>query len=189
MGSDSFDISDEAVWNAWVSFRRGKKISREIMEFEVRLLDNLVDLKKDVVSGAYEHGHYRHIEIYEKKRRDLAVAPVRDRIVHRLLYKLLVEKFDKTFLYDVWSCRAGKGLIGCVNRTKDLFVRHRAGYFWRADVVKFFDHVQHSTLLHLLDRKIVDPIVRNLLGKVIASYAIENCKGGGRYESTRYTNW
>lgn len=49
----------------------------------------------------YEHGVYGYKIVNEKKRRDIAVAGVRDRIVHRLLYDYLVAICDKNFDYDV----------------------------------------------------------------------------------------
>jgi retron-type reverse transcriptase len=166
----------DGLWNAWHNFRRGKKFSYEIAAFEFRLLDNLFALHQDIVTRSYRHGSYRHIEIAEKKRRDLAVATIRDRVVHRLLYDYLVHVFDRRFMFDVWSCRKEKGLIGCITRTQELFRKHSDGFFWRSDVVKFFDHVRHDVLTQALERCIENSDARWLLHKVIASYQSEKSK-------------
>lgn len=140
------------------------------MEFEHNLESELADLHKTIAGGTYFHGGYRHMIVNENKRRDIAVAGVRDRVVHRLLYDYLVPIYDKGFDYDVWSCRAGKGLTAAVDRTQQLLQKYPSASIWRGDVVKFFDHVDHDVLRVLLERKIDDKQALNLLNKVIDSY-------------------
>jgi retron-type reverse transcriptase len=100
----------------------------------------------------------------------IAVASIKDRFVHRFLYDDLVERYDKTFLYDVWSCREGKGLKGAIERAQEFLRKHRGGYFWRADIRKFFDSVDQDVLLSILKKNVHDPITMRLLRKVIESY-------------------
>lgn len=52
------------------------------------------------------------------------MASVRDRIVHRLVYDFLVGIYDETFIYDAWSCRKGKGLLGAIERTQEFLMRY-----------------------------------------------------------------
>lgn len=122
---------------------------------------------------SYRHGGYQKIVLQEKKRRDLAVAAVCDRVVHRLLYDHLVAVYDKNFDPDVWSCRVGKGLYACVGRTQHLLGRHLDSYVWRADITKFFDSVDHVRMMACLTRKLSssDPAVW-LCAEVIRSYHI-----------------
>ena len=117
-----------------------------IDEFAYQLEANLIDLSREIETGAYRHGGYKRIVLKEKKRRDLAVADVRDRVVHRLLYDYLVGVFDKSFDPDIWSCRKGKGLHNCLVRVQKLLKIHPRSYVWRADIVKFFDSVDQETL-------------------------------------------
>lgn len=181
MESGSCDISMNGIWQAWQGFRRGKKISYEIIIFESHLLDNLFDLQRDLITGKYVHEGYRHVQITEKKRRDLAIASIRDRVVHRLLYDFLVLNFDKQLIFDVWSCRKGKGLIVCIERTKKLLYKDQNGFFWRCDIEKFFDHVRHDVLILSVFRRITDSNARWLLKEVIDSYQSEKIAGGGCY--------
>jgi retron-type reverse transcriptase len=162
-----------AVYCAWQRFRKGKKPSRAIDEFAYRIEDNLLQLSIDLTHRTYQHGGYEEVIIQEKKRRDLAVATVRDRVVHRLLYDHLVEAYDKSFDPDVWSCRTGKGLHKCLDRTRHLLRQHPHTYIWRADITKFFDSVDHRVMLNCLKRKLddYDPAIW-LCSEVIASYQI-----------------
>jgi retron-type reverse transcriptase len=145
-----------AAYDAWLGFRKGKKPTRSIDTFAYHLEENIARLSRELKDRSYKHGSYQKVVLQEKKRRDLAVAGVRDRVVHRLLYDYLLVIFDKTFDPDVWSCRQGKGLHKCLARTQKLLAQHSGSYIWRADITKFFDNVAHSTLLNCLDRKIGD---------------------------------
>ena len=153
-----------------MAFRRGKQPSRDIRAFELDLEYNLLKLCADLSTGQYEHGGYHHRIVNEKKRRDIAVASVRDRVVHRLLYDYLVPLVDPRLDYDVWSCRQNKGLHKALERTHHLIYSYSHGWMWRADIAKFFDHVSHNTLTTCLLRFTSDETVQKLLDKVINSY-------------------
>ncbi len=165
----------QAVYDAWQAFRQGKKPSRAIDEFAYNLERNLAVLMQDLTDKTYRHGGYQKVVLQEKKRRDLAVAEVRNRIAHRLLYDYLVDVCDKTFDPDVWSCRVGKGLHRCIARTQQLLRRHPHSYIWRADITKFFDSVNHQRMMTCLTRKLgTDNPATWLCGEIIKSYHLNN---------------
>ena len=190
------DTSFSAFYRAWLDFSKGKSSSLAIDEFEYQLDSNLQELVSEISAGIYRHGKYKKITIHEKKRRDLAVATVRDRVVHRLLYDYLVVIYDKSFDPDVWSCRQGKGLHKCLSRTQKLLNKLGESYVWRADITKFFDSVDHYKLLECLKRKIGDnKSVMYLLSEIINSYNSElrATRKASSYElratSYGYTHW
>lgn len=151
-------------------FRRGKKATREIDEFSYYLETNLFSLYHDLNAGSYQHGGYRMFIVTDNKRRQIAVASVRDRVVHRLLYEYLVKIYDKTFIYDVWSCRKVKGVLRAIQRAQDFLNKFNKDYAWRADLTKFFDSVDQVVLLDILDLKIKETKPSCLLKQVINSY-------------------
>ena len=138
--------------------------------FQYYLEENLYQLFVDINSGKYRHGGYAKFIINENKRREISVANIRDRIVHRLLYSYLTEIYDKTFIFDVWSCRRSKGLIGAIERTQKFLGQYPRSFVWRSDIKKFFDNVDHKTILKIATLKISDQIVISLLTEVINSY-------------------
>lgn len=157
---------------SWRLFRQGKIASRETIEFEYFLEDNLGWLQADLASGSYRHGGYRQFEVTDNKRRIIKVAAIRDRVVHRLIYEYLKPIFDQTFIYDAWSCRKGKGLIGAIKRTQEFLRQKPAGFVWRSDVKKFFDNVDREILFGLIARKIVDYKAIGIIKEIIFSEAI-----------------
>lgn len=166
----SYQLSTDyaTLYQSWKRFKKGKRPSIAIDEFAYNLEANLTQLSLELSTGSYQHGGYQPVVLYEKKRRDLAVATVRDRVVHRLLYDYLVAIYDKGFDPDIWSCRKGKGLHACLGRTQQLLQRYSSGYVWRADITKFYDNVNHSTLQDCLRKKISqDSNALCILDKVI----------------------
>ena len=127
-----------------------------------------MSLHRDLNLGHYRHGGYRAFEVTDNKRRLIRVAGIRDRVVHRLIYEELKFIFDGLFIYDVWSCRAGKGLIGAVNRAQELR-KNKNGWVWRCDIRKFFDSIDKVVLLEAITRKVNDANVLVIIKEIIFS--------------------
>lgn len=124
MGSDCIDLSLKNIWKTWFVFKKGKNWSAELHNFKFHLEQNLFELFRDLNNGTYRHGGYRKFVVCDNKRREISVASVRDRFVHRLIYDFLVKIYDRTFIYDAWSCRQGKGLLGVIERTQKFMERY-----------------------------------------------------------------
>ena len=171
MGNSSdIDISIAALYEAWRLFRRGKRAGRHIVEFEYNLEKELMCLAYEIAQGAYRHSSYEKFVVNDNKRRLIAVAAVRDRVVHRLLYEYLVQRYDKMFVYDAWSCRPRKGIDGAISRVQQHMRAYRDGWLWRSDIRKFFDHVDHEVLLELISRRVTGSRAIWLMRTVVESY-------------------
>lgn len=164
------DLSLENIWQSWFAFRKGKRATRELHAFQYELERNLRELHEDFNSGAYRHGGYTRFTVCDNKRRQIAVAGIRDRVVHRLIYDYLVPIYDETFIYDAWSCRKEKGLLACIERTQKFLTAHPQSYVWRADIRKFFDSVDHAKLLQILARRVCNPKALWLMREVVGSF-------------------
>lgn len=144
MESD-INISIANIWKSWQAFASGKRTSNELLNYKSNLERNLLNLCHQLQDQTYKHGGYRNFVVHDPKRREIAVADIQDRVVHRLLYEYLVGKWDKSFCYDAWSCRRGKGLLGAINRAQSHMHEYQHGWVWRSDITKFFDSVNHAT--------------------------------------------
>lgn len=103
MGNESIDIGLENIWRSWFEFRKGKRQTFEFHRFQYALEKNLFRLFHDLNSGLYRHSGYKKFVVNDNKRREISVATIRDRVVHRLIYDHLNELYDETFIHDVWS--------------------------------------------------------------------------------------
>ena len=114
-------ISVENLLSAWKEFVRGKRKKKDVQEFQYRLMDNILELHRELKDGTYRHGGYKAFKISDPKPRDIHKASVRDRLLHHALYRQLYPFFDRTFIPDSYSCRLRKGTHRAMNR----FVRLR----------------------------------------------------------------
>jgi len=178
MDRDCIDLGLKNIWQSWLNYRKGKKFSRKLLQFQYNLESEILRLHTDLNTGKYKHGSYRKFVICDNKRREISVAPIRDRIVHRLFYDYLVQIYDKTFIYDAWSCRKGKGLTGAINRTQQFLKSFPQLYIWQADIEKFFDNVDQEILQNLLKRRIKDSGTIRLVTEVISSFSRKNPNTG-----------
>lgn len=170
IGSESIDIGLKNIWRSWFAFRKCKRRTFELESFEYHLEKNLHALFEDLNTGVYCHGGYRKFIVRDNKRREISVANIRDRIVHRLVYDYLVPIYDKTFIYDAWSCRKNKGLLGAIERTQFFLRRFARSFVWKGDVKKFFDNVDHAILLKIILRTIKDKKALELISKIIQGF-------------------
>ena len=169
-GSDSINLGLGNIWRSWFAFRRGKRATPDLDVFQYCLEVNLSKLHRDLNSGAYRHGGYRKFVVHDNKRREISVARIRDRVVHRLIYDYLVPIYDKTFIFDAWSCRKGKGLLGAIERAQGFLEKSPQAYVWRADIKRFFDSVDQGVLLGAVFRKVRCPQARWLIREVVGSF-------------------
>lgn len=171
IGSESIDVSLENIWKSWFLYRRGKKLSRELLQFQYHLEENLRGLFEDLRQGAYQHGGYRSFIVADNKKREISVAGIRDRVVHRLVYDYLNFYFDKHFIYDAWSCRIGKGLTAAIERAQQFLTSFPKSFVWRGDVRKFFDSVDHRALMRIVSRRIKNAKSLALIEKIMVSFS------------------
>ena len=171
------------LFQAWNEFRKGKMKKHDVQLFERHLEDNLFELYHLLKTKTYRHGSYKEFYVNDPKRRHIHKATVRDRIAHHLLYKYLYELFDKTFIYDSYSCRLDKGTHRGVKRLA-FYVRKISKNYTdscfalKLDIKKFFANVDHEILLKLLKMRVVDQNIIWLLKQVIVSFnSEENDKG------------
>ncbi len=177
-------ISIENLFQAWKEFRKGKRKRPDVQKFERYLEDNLFSLHQALSNKTYCHGGYHSFYVQDPKQRHIHKASVRDRIVHHLLYQFLYEAFDKSFIFDSYSCRLGKGTHKAVLRLENFARTVSKNYSkscWalKGDIKKFFASIDHQVLLDLLKKRIKDADVVWLLSQVIDSFYSEFGKGKG----------
>ncbi|MBU2595839.1 hypothetical protein KJ713_03355 [Patescibacteria group bacterium] len=111
----------------------------------------------------------------DPKRRHIHKASVRDRIIHHAIYRILYPVFDKSFIYDSYSCRTKKGTHKAINRLEKFTRIVNQNYTkpclaLKCDIKKFFASVDHQILLSLIKRKVKNRDVLWLIKKIIQSF-------------------
>jgi len=168
-------VSIENLLLAWKEFIRGKRKKTDVQIFELALMDNILELHRDLVSFDYKHGGYYAFNISDPKPRNIHKASVRDRLLHHAIYRILYPFFDHKFIADSYSCRMGKGTHKALNRFRKFGYKvsrnnTRTCWILKCDIKKFFANINHATLVRILERNISDKSILWLLEKIITSF-------------------
>ena len=161
---------------AWKEFLRGKRKKRDVQEFQLNLMDNILDLHRDLKSFKYNHGGYEAFRINDPKPRNIHKASVGDRLLHRAIYRILYSFFDKTFISDSFSYRNNKGTHKALNRFRSFAYKvsknnTKTCWILKCDIRKFFENINHDILIGILKKYITDQNTIWLLKKVIRSFS------------------
>ena len=175
-------ISIENLLAAWQEFLRGKRGKRDVQEFRLHLMDNIMLLHDELRQHTYTHGGYRHFRINDPKPRDIHKAGVRDRLLHHAIYRVLYPYFDKRFVADSFSCRNGKGTHKALNRFQTMARavsqnHRRTCWVLKIDIRKFFANIDHRILLASISHEISDIETMILLQIIVESFTTRSMVG------------
>lgn len=145
----------------------------------------MLNLQKELRKQTYEPRLMKTFIIRDPKTRVISASAFRDRIVHHALCNIIEPVFDKTFIYDSYANRKGKGthaalgrfyyfirkvsangkLLPCAKDRNQVF-----GYALKADIRHCFDSVDHEVMMRIMSRRIHDEKVLWLIKKILANH-------------------
>lgn len=169
-------ISIENLLISWQEFLRGKRKRKDVAEFSLYFMDNILLLHRELTEKTYKHGEYQAFKINDPKPRDIHKASVRDRLVHHAIHRILYPYFDRKFIFDSYSCRINKGTHRAINRFR-VFSKKvsrnntKACWVLKCDIRKFFANINHEILKNILAKHVGDKNVLWLLSQIIDSFA------------------
>jgi retron-type reverse transcriptase len=115
-------ISFPNLLRAAQNAQRGKRFRPDVARFHFDLERQLWALHEELARHTYQPGPYRSFTVYEPKARLISAAPYRDRVVHHALSNVLEPIYERSFLFDSYACRPGKGTHAAV-RPKEALAR------------------------------------------------------------------
>jgi len=157
----------ENLWKAACKAQRGKRFQHKVARFNFHRERELFRLQEELMTQTYRPGDYHEFTIYEPKKRMISAAPYRDRVVHHALCNIIEPIFERTFIFDSYACRVGKGTHRAVDRFTRFCRRNR--YVLKADIQKYFPSIDHEILKTLIRRKIRDAQTLWLIDLIIDS--------------------
>ena len=173
------------LYRAHLNARKGKRGKNEVIQFEMRLSENLVRMSQALQNRSYRMRGYYHFIIYEPKQREIFAAYYPDRVMlHCVCDEVLTPLLERRLIYDNAACQKGKGTHFAIGRLTKFLREHYAGhgnmgYVLKCDVTKYFASIDHEVLKRQLKRMVKDPDVQSLLDQVIDSYETKEQPGRG----------
>ena len=145
--------------------RKGKKETVSNTSFHFHLEENLLKIHRELKEKSYLPGSYKTFIITDPKIRQISAAPYRDRVVHHALCRIIEPLFEKTFIYDSYANRVGKGTHKAIERFQYYARKYR--YVLKCDIRKFFPSLDHEILKQELRWRIACPDTLWLIDRII----------------------
>ncbi len=159
--------SFENLLCAFYKAKKGSGNSPESARFGFRLEAAVFELQDLLLRNVYQPSPYRYFTISDPKKREIAVAPFIDRVVHHAVVNIMEPLYEKCFIHDSYATRKGKGQHKAVFRAQQ-FARINNWYF-KSDIQKYFASINHDILFKLIERKIKDKKLLSLLRQIISN--------------------
>ena len=147
MGLQELQILTSKPWNLSLKLSLFKKQDNE---------KELFKLQEKIIKGTYNPCPYQYFTIHDPKRRQIAVAPFKDRVVHHAVVNILEPVFEKSFIFYSYASRRGKGTRKAIEQAQK-FIRKRPWY------VKIFINILIDKILPLIYHYITILIIFCLL--------------------------
>ena len=155
------------LFAAYHSAAKGKRNKPDVAGFEMNLEDNIFSLKEKLVGHTWRHGPYHSFYIHDPKKRLISAAGFEDRVIHHALCRVIEPPIEKSFIYDSYANRIGKGTHKALNRCTQYLRRYQ--YYLQLDIRQYFPSIDHAILMQILTRKIQDEQVLGLCQHILRS--------------------
>jgi len=133
------------------------------------LEDRLRDLHARLRSKRYRHQPIRrvHIPKGQGKTRPIGISAFEDKLVQDAVREVLEAIYEQDFLECSYGFRPGRSTHDAI-RTLDRIV-HRGEVSWilEADIMSFFDRVDRTALVEMLQTRVADGSLLRLIGKCL----------------------
>lgn len=145
--------------------QKGKRFQDNVGRFNANLEYELVKLQSELQARVYQPGCYREFLIYEPKQRIISAAPYRDRVVHHALYNIIAPLFERTFIFDSYANRVGKGTHAAILRYQQFCRQNKLAL--KCDVRKYFPSIDYEILKAEVRRTIACPDTLWLIDRIL----------------------
>jgi group II intron reverse transcriptase/maturase len=128
------------------------------------LVDSIISKMKDE-SFQFTPARVVGIPKQDGTKRQLKVAPPKDKIVQRILAWILEAIYEPIFVKESFGFRPN---LGCHDALKHIELKYNgARWFIEGDISKCFGDIDHSILLNILRRRIKDEKFMRLVAKAL----------------------
>ena len=160
---------------AYKKARKHKTLKQYVIDFEKNLKHNLLMLQVELQLKSYRPKPLETFIIRDPKTRKISKSDFRDRVIHHALCDIIEPIFDRTFIYDSYANRLGKGTLKAIQRF-DCFKRKVSKnnslncHILKADIRHYFETVSHKILLSTINKRIKDKNILWLIKIILENH-------------------
>ena len=162
------------LFQCWLKAKKNKSKSLRVQRFGDDPLRYLVAIQQRLRDREYTFGPYKLFTVREKKFRHVVDAPMKDRVVHWMLYDYLLPIWQPRFINDTFGNLPGRGTHAAVNRLAQFCRAADATWVLQLDISKYFYSVNHEILKVRALRFVGDHDLRQLMTALIDSFKTDS---------------
>ncbi|MGD9707323.1 MAG: RNA-directed DNA polymerase [Candidatus Delongbacteria bacterium] len=160
---------------AFYKAAKGKADKNGVIKYRENLVENLLKLRNEILSGNVDCGNYHYFKILDPKERNICAAEFPERVLHHAIMNQAHDTFEQFQIFDSYATRIDKGTHKAIEKAKKF--NHKYDYFLKLDVRKYFDSIDHEILMSSLEKKFKDCSLLRIFNKIISSYEVIENKG------------
>nr|AQS33904.1 hypothetical protein [uncultured archaeon] len=174
--------STQNLQRAFTKARKHKTLKPCVLEFEADVKNNLSQLRTELLFHFYQPRPLETFILRDPKTRKISKSHFRDRVIHHALCNVIEPMFEKRFIFDSYANRKSKGTLEAIKRFEYFQgkVSHNYTtnvYVLKADIKHYFDEVDHSVLLDIIQKRVKDPKIIWLIKRILGNYSTSDGKG------------
>jgi RNA-directed DNA polymerase len=174
-----------ALFKVWSNKGSAGIDKQSVEDFAQKHASELAELEQQIRTQSYRPHPVRRVYIDKPgsvQKRPLGIPAVRDRVVQTALRHVIEPIFEREFAGHSYGFRPGRGCKDALRRVDELL---KAGATWvlDADLKSYFDTIDHRRLLRLLQERIADGRVLELVDAFLTQGVLEEIKGWQPTES------
>jgi hypothetical protein len=177
---DDYNVLTDAdnLCRAFRKAKRGVSWKESVQRFEASLLPNIAGLRRRLLAGDSVQSGFVEFTLRERgKTRHIKSVHISERAVQKTLSdEILVPVLSKPLIRDNGASVKGKGVHFALRRLICHLSRYyrknktNEGYALLMDFSKFFDNIDHETLFSLIDRRIQDGRIRDIVRRFVSVF-------------------
>ncbi|MGX5200359.1 group II intron reverse transcriptase/maturase [Aliikangiella sp. IMCC44632] len=136
-------------------------------EYLQRLPENIDSLAKRLKHNLYRVNDVKRVYIPKSngKERPLGLPTIEDKLVQQSVSEILQSIWEQDFLPNSYGYRPHKSAHQAIKSLQLNLQFNRYGYIVEADIKGFFDNMDHAWLMRMLEQRIDDKHLLNLINQ------------------------
>lgn len=130
---------------------------------------NLQDLHARLVAKLYRHQPIRRVHIPKDggKTRPIGISAFEDKLVQDAVREVLEAIYEQDFLDCSYGFRPGRSAHDAVRTLDQTVNQGKVNWILEADIVSFFDRIDRTMLMKMLEVRVADGSLLRLIGKCL----------------------
>ena len=145
-------------------------------EYETKVCaGRLLDLNREIHSGRYRARPSRRVYIPKSdgRLRPLGIAALEDKIVQQAVVTVLNAIYEEDFMGFSYGFRPGRSQHDALDALATGIITRKVGWILDADIVAFFDEIDHDWMIRFLEHRIGDKRILRLITKWLKAGTLE----------------